>query len=281
MDARLRREVVAEAVGTYILCFFGPGSVAVAVLTGSLNGVRQVASVWGFAIALAIYAVGGISGGHINPAVTVAMAVFRPNDFPKRKIAPYVGAQMIGGMLAALTLLVLFNPTCKRFEADHGIVRGQAGSQLSAMWFGAYYPNPGAYGVDQVALDQVTTFTAFVAEAVGTAFLLFFIFALTDGRTPMAPTGAKLEPLFIGFTVAIVISILGPVTQAALNPARDLAPRIISYFAGWGSIALPGPRGCEWWLYIVAPIVGGLVGAKAYTLVAPAPLEAVFLGGER
>lgn len=264
MSPSLRREMVAEAVGMYILCFFGPGSVAAAVLVGGLAGGWQVASVWGFAIALAIYAVGGISGCHINPAVSVAMAVYRPESFPARKIGPYVAAQLLGGVLAALTLLVLFGPTCAAFEARHGIVRGEPGSQLSAMWFGEYFPNPAAYGTAAEDLAKVPLAVGFLGEFVGTAFLLFFIFALTDPKNPLAPAPVRLEPLFIGFTVAIVIAVLGPVTQAALNPARDFAPRLVAYFAGWGPIAIPGPRGCEWWLYIVAPLLGGLAGGGVY-----------------
>jgi glycerol uptake facilitator protein len=114
----------------------------------------------------------------------------------------------------------------------------------------------------------VSPANAFAAEAVGTAFLLFFVFALTDRRNPNAPSGrSNLYAYFIGFTVAIIISIVAPLTQAGLNPARDFAPRIVAYFAGWGRIAIPGPRGSEWWLYMVAPIVGGLVGAFAYDLL--------------
>lgn len=260
----LSRQMIAESIGSYILCFFGPGSVAVAVLVSGHKGLWQVASVWGFGIALAIYAVGSISGAHLNPAVTLSMALFRGKDFPAKKIAPYVAAQMVGGTLAALTLLVLFNPTCRSFEAANGIVRGAPGSQLSAMWFGEYFPNPAVYGTDAAAWAQVTVPVAFLAEALGAAFLVFFIFALTDKRNPLAPTQAKLEPFFIGFAVAAIIAILAPLTQAGLNPMRDFAPRIVAYFAGWGEIAIPGPRGCEWWLFIVAPLVGGPVGAAVH-----------------
>ena len=264
----LAGQCLSELVGTFILVFFGTGSVAAAVLTGAQQGLWQVAVVWGFAISLAIYATSAVSGTHINPAVTVAMAVLRPRDFPAKRIPAYLLSQLAGGVLASLVLLALFSGLCLRFEAAHNIVRGTPGSQLSAMWFGEYFPNPALLGTDAVALKAVSPANAFAAEAVGTAFLLFFVFALTDRRNPNAPSGrSNLYAYFIGFTVAIIISIVAPLTQAGLNPARDFAPRIVAYFAGWGHIAIPGPRGSEWWLYMVAPIVGGLVGAFAYDLL--------------
>ncbi len=264
--APLRSQMLAEALGSFVLVFFGTGSVAVAVLTGAHVGLWQVAAVWGFGIALAIYAVGAVSGAHLNPAVTIAMAVFRPSSFPARKIPPYLLSQMIGGILASLLLLGIFGPTCAHFEAKHDppIVRGAAGSQLSAMWLCEYFPNPAIYGTDPQAQAQVPPTVAFAAEVVGTAFLLFFIMALTDGCNNLAPAESRMHPFFIGFAVAIIIAIIAPLTQAALNPMRDLAPRIVAYFAGWGPIAIPGPRGMEWWLYLVAPVAGGLLGALVY-----------------
>jgi glycerol uptake facilitator protein len=266
MRSKLTGEMAAEAIGSFILVFFGTGSVAVAVLTGALDGLWQVASVWGFGIALAIYAVGAVSGAHINPAVTVAMAIFRRREFPARKIAPYIGAQMVGGILASVVLLGLFGGTCRHFERTHEppIVRGEPGSQLSAMWFGEYFPNPDIYGTDADAWAQVGPGAAFAGEAIGTAFLVFFILALTDRVNTLAPTGPNLHPFFIGFTVAAIIGVVAPLTMAGLNPMRDFAPRLVAYFAGWGEIAIPGPRGVEWWLYIVAPLVGGIAGGAVY-----------------
>jgi len=267
MKNKVFAEMTAEAVGSYILVFFGTGSVAVAVLNGAHQGLWQVASIWGFAIALAIYAVGSISGAHLNPAVTLSMAVFRKCCFPANKILPYIIAQMIGGVLASATLLVLFNATCMHFEAAHHIVRGMPGSQLSAMWFGEYFPNPAAYGTGAEGFLQVGVKTAFLAEMIGTAFLLFFIMALTDDRNHLAPQNSNMHPLFIGFAVAIIISIIAPLTQAGLNPMRDFAPRIVAYFAGWGKIAIPGPRGVDIWVYLLAPLVGGLLGSGVYQML--------------
>ena len=262
---KLLGECVAEVCGTFILCFFGPGSVAAAVLCGAQQGLWQVAVVWGFAITLAIYATSAISGAHLNPAVTIAVSIFRHVNFPARKIVPYVASQMVGAILAATVLLGLFSGVCDRFEAKNNIVRGQPGSQLSGMWFGEYFPNPAIFGTDEEAFQAVTPANAFFGELVGTSFLLFFILALTDKRNPNAPSGnSNLYAYFIGFSVAIIISIVAPLTQAGLNPARDLGPRIVAYFAGWGKIAIPGPRGVEWWLYIVAPVIGGVIGAALY-----------------
>lgn len=259
--------MLGELVGSFLLVLFGTGSVAVALLTGAHQGLWQVATVWGFAIGLTIYGVGAVSGAHLNPAVTIPMALFRPALFPWRKVGPYISAQMAGGALASLLLLGLYGATCAHFEAAKGIVRGAAGSQLSAMWFGEYFPNPGIYGTDAAAFAQVSASTAFAGEMVGTALLVFFIMALTDKCNKLAPLAASLHPFLIGFVVAVIISIEAPLTQAGLNPMRDFAPRVVAYFAGWGEIAIPGPRGCEWWLYILAPLVGGVVGAGAYRFI--------------
>jgi arsenate reductase len=107
-------------------------------------------------------------------------------------------------------------------------------------------------------------------EALGTALLLFFIFALVDRRNRDAP-GATLAPFFIGFAVAFIISVLAALTQAGLNPARDLGPRLFALPAGWGPIALPGPNGV-WWTYVVGTCVGGPIGATLYdTLIGATP----------
>ena len=102
-------------------------------------------------------------------------------------------------------------------------------------------------------------------EALGTAILMLFIFALVDRHNRDAPSG-NMAPFFIGFSVAIIISVLAPLTQAGLNPARDLGPRLFALLAGWGTIALPGPNGV-WWAYVVGPFLGGTVGATLYDVV--------------
>jgi glycerol uptake facilitator protein len=118
--------------------------------------------------------------------------------------------------------------------------------------------------------DAVTHAGAMLGEGIGTAFLAFFVFAVTDPRNAGRP-GSRLVPLLIGLTLAIVISVIAPLTQAGLNPARDFGPRLFAYFAGWGAIAIPGPRGGFFTVYILAPILGALAGAAAYQyLIRPA-----------
>ena len=165
---------VGEFVGTFILIFFGCGSVAAAVLTGAQVGVFQVAIVWGLAIATAIYLTGSLSGAHLNPAVTLAMAVF--GGFPKRRVLPYVGVQLIGALVASAFLYVIFGGSLGVYEAENGIVRGAPGSEATAMIYGEYFPNPGGQPLTEVARLKMSGGAAFFAEVVATAFLVLVNF---------------------------------------------------------------------------------------------------------
>lgn len=259
------RSCAGELVGTYILTFFGCGSVMSAVITGAQVGLWQVAVVWGLGVALAIYATAAASGAHLNPAVTLSVALRRADTFPVARVLPYWAAQLCGAFLAAATLYACFSPFIRRFEAAHRLVRGQPGSQLSAMVFGEYGPNPAIFGTAPATLTMLSPVAVMLIEALGTAILLFFIFALVDRRNRDAP-GVHLAPFFIGFSVAIIISVLAPLTQAGLNPARDFGPRLFALLAGWGTIAVPGPNGV-WWAYIVGPLLGGPIGATLYDVL--------------
>ncbi|NIM05884.1 MAG: MIP family channel protein [Armatimonadetes bacterium] len=256
----LSGQCFAEFFGTLILVFFGVGSVNTAVATGAQQGLWQVAVVWGFGIALAIYTVGAVSGAHINPAITIAMAIWR--GFPGKKVVPYILSQLAGAICGSLILFALFHGAIAHFESVQGILRGAPGSQLSGMMFGEYFPNPAIFGTTPEAFAQVSMATAMLAEAIGTALLACFVFAVTETRNPLNPR--FMAPLFIGMTVAIIISIVAPLTQAALNPARDFGPRLVSYFFGWGEIAIPGPRNGFFTVYILAPIIGAVAGAGVY-----------------
>jgi MIP family channel proteins len=249
-------------VGTFLLVLFGTGAVASSVLTGAQMGLWQVAVVWGFGITLAIYVTAAVSGAHLNPAVSLAFAIFRRQSFPLTRLVPYWIAQLVGGVLGGLAVLLFFGPFLARFETANNLVRGDPGSELSAMVFGEYFPNPAIFGTSEQAHSLISPLGAATIEAFGTAILVLVIFTLVDRRSAGIPTN-YLAPLLIGFTVAILISVFAPLTQAGLNPARDLGPRLVAFFAGWGSVAIPGPSS-GFWVYIIGPLVGGPLGAAVY-----------------
>jgi glycerol uptake facilitator protein len=261
----------AETLGTFLLIFFGCGAVHVAVLTGDLAGLGQVAMVWAIAIMLAIYCVGNISGAHINPAITLAFAVW--GKFPWRDVPGYVLSQLAGAFLAAAVLYGLFHPLLAEKERSKQVERGKPGSEITAMCYGEYFPNPGKHGGGAGSYDTavhekhnatLSEAAAFLAEFLGTAILALMVFALIDDRNAAAPQ-ARLAPVFIGITVAILICVLAPLTQACFNPARDFGPRLFAYFAGWGEIAIPGPRGLGFLtVYILAPCAGAICGGGVY-----------------
>jgi len=252
--------LVGEALGTFILVFFGCGSVATAVLTGTLVGTFQVAIVWGMGISTAIYLTGCLSGAHLNPAVTIGFAVW--TEFPWNQVPRYVAAQFIGAFLASAALYGAFHGLLEAFEAGHHIVRGGPGSEATAMIFGEFFPNPGGHALTPEARATVTLPIALFTEWLGSAILMLVILASVDGRNTSRPQ--ILTPLTIGLTVTILISLLSPVTMAAFNPARDLAPRLFSAMAGWGSI--PFTVNSSGWLtvYVLAPVIGAISGGGAY-----------------
>jgi glycerol uptake facilitator protein len=257
---RIPRWFTGEFFGTFLLVFFGCGSVCAAVTTGAQVGVFQVAIVWGLGISTAICLTGALSGAHLNPAVTVSLAVW--SDFPKRRVLPYAAAQLCGAFAAAAVLYVVFGDALRMYEKQNGIVRGQAGSEASAMVFGEFYPNPGGHPLTAEARGRMLPGAAFGAEVVGTAVLLLVVFCLTDKRNRARPRG--LIAVAIGLTVTLLISLLGPLTMACFNPDRDLGPRLFSALAGWGAVPFR-VNGPGWWtVYIVAPVLGGLLGGGIY-----------------
>jgi glycerol uptake facilitator protein len=255
------RWFTGEFFGTFLLVFFGCGSVCAAVTTGAHVGLFQVAMVWGLGIATAIYLTGALSGAHLNPAVTLSMAVW--SNFPKGRVLPYVVAQLCGAFAASAVLYFVFGDTLQAFEKEHGIMRGQAGSEASAMVFGEFYPNPGGRPLTPEARLRIRPATAFGAEAIATAVLVLVICCCTDARNKARPQ--LLTAAAIGLTVTLLISLVGPLTMACFNPARDLGPRVFSVLAGWGGMPFR-VNGSGWWtVYIVAPLLGGLLGGGIYT----------------
>lgn len=283
----LARKCFAEFLGTWLLVFLGCGVVHSAVLTGSQSGLWQVAVVWGLAVMLAIYVTGAVSGAHINPAMTVAFAV--RGRFGWSQVVPYIVAQLAGAFAAAAMLFVLFGPYLAEHEQEKHVVRGQPGSEITAMCYGEYFPNPGAldnapgpYSEDaRKKLDaMVSERTAFLAEALGTMILAVVVFAVTEGRNHVGP-GNRLTPAFIGLTVSALISVIAPLTQACFNPARDFGPRLFAYFVGWGSVAIPGPTPTAFCsVYIVAPIVGAVIGGGIFDLLLRPALSANVVNNE-
>jgi len=262
MNRRLLGECFAELAGTLFIVLFGCGSVC-STRSGAWNGVWQVAACWGFGVALAIYATADISGAHLNPAVTLAFRLMRPEGLTWTKAGLYMAFQMLGGILGGFVNLAIFDPTLKAFERENGITRGEPNSILSAMAFGEYFPNPdlskewsgGIYEDSDVHIIH-----ALFVEAWGTAVLAFMVFSFTHKDNGVFGTERAFLPFMIGCTVAVLLGLYAPITQAGWNPARDFGPRIAAAMCGWGKVAIPGNRN-GFWLYILGPFMGGPAGA--------------------
>jgi len=254
-------ECVAEFIGTFVFILFGICSVSAAAIMGAQQGLWQVAIVWGLGLALAIYATGPISGGHLNPAVSVSFALLRPKSFPILKLGPYILAQVFGAFMAGIANLVIYGNAIDYYEKENGIIRGAMGSERSAMVFGEYFPNPAVYTGNYTLYGVLG---AFFVEFFGSAVFMFLIMSLTSPALPQSFRD-NAAPFFIGFSVASLISLFAPITQACFNPARDFGPRIVAAIGGWGRIAFPGPQS-GFWIYILGPILGAPFGAAIYDL---------------
>ena len=242
------REAAAEFFGTFILIVFGVGVVAQSVL--SRNGAGSYLAInlgWGLAVMLGVYVSAGVSGAHLNPAVTLALALTR--GFPWSKVAPYVMAQMAGAFVASAIVFLTYREAFTAF--DNG-VRQIAGAQGTAGIF-ATYPQP-----------FLSTLGGFIDQVVGTALLMATILAVGDQRNN-APPGWMTPVLVAGIVVAIGVA-FGFNAGYAINPARDLGPRLFTAVAGWGSGVFSASNGW-WWVPVVAPCVGAVAGAFTYDLL--------------
>jgi glycerol uptake facilitator len=256
-------ELLAELIGTFVLISFGDGVVAMAVaaLNQSGRGTQIFAASgdwliigwgWGFAVTFGVYVAGGISGAHLNPAVTLSFAARR--DFPWRKVPGYMAAQVAGAFLGAVLVYIVYKGAIDSYERANHIVRGDPNSVPTYSIFATF---PAKY--------FATWLGPFIDQVVGTAFLVAFIFALTDERNQ--PPRANLAPLIVGFVVVAIGLSFGANAGYAINPARDFGPRLFAAIAGWGKVALPGDYGNVdgyFWIPIVGPFVGGLIGALIY-----------------
>ncbi|PIY82419.1 MAG: aquaporin [Candidatus Omnitrophica bacterium CG_4_10_14_0_8_um_filter_44_12] len=246
------KDFIGELAGTFILVFFGCGSVAVSTLFSSYNGLFQIAAIWGIGVTLAIYASRGLSCAHLNPAVSIAFVV--AGRMSPKRLPVYLSAQFLAAFFAATTLYFLFGGAIAYFETTHHIVRGSLESVSTAKMFGEYFFRSEGGGV------LIPIGVAFLAEAFGAFLLMTFIFALTEGCNVGRPH-EQLAPVFIGSAITALICIIAPLTQAGFNPARDFGPRLFAYFAGWGKVAIPGPDNGFFVVYILAPIVGGITAS--------------------
>ena len=254
---RRSREFIGETLGTFVLVLFGCGSVAVSILFDAHQGLMQVALAWGIGVMLAIYLTRHLSCAHLNPAVSLAMVV--SGRMSARRLPVYLGAQLAGAILAGLTLYALFAPSIAAYENAHGIVRGTSASIKTSMMFGEFYPNPGSKAVVSLPL-------AIGVEAFGTFLLVLMVFALTEGCNVGRPNDA-LAPVFIGLTVTSIICLIAPLTQAGLNPARDLGPRLVAWLTGWGDAAFPDRVGGFLHVYVFAPLIGGVSASLFFVRV--------------
>lgn len=265
-SSMLLYECMAEFWGTMMIVIFGVGSIHAAVVVNAHAELWHVAMMWGFGVAVAIYCTASVSGGHLNPALSLAFAIFRPNKFPWTKLGWYWLAQILGGTAGGAMNLLLYQTFIERFEGLNEIDRGSEGSELSAMVFGEYFPNPSWAQANRVGDENmnglVRPFGAFCVEAWMTGILMFVVLAVTDDKQKILPR-KELAPFIIGLLVSVLVGLYGPLTMVCVNPARDFGPRVVAAIAGWDSIAFPGPRD-GFWVYILGPMVGASLGALAY-----------------
>jgi len=243
------RELAAEFLGTFVLIVFGVAVVAQVVLgRGDTGEYLSINLGWGMAVTMGVYVAGGISGAHLNPAVTLALAVRR--DFPWSKVLPYSAAQFAGAFVASAVVFATYHESLNSFD---GGVRQIAGEQGTAGIWATY---PGVH---------LSTFPGgLVDQIVGTALLLMLIFALTDTRNT-APE-SHIAPLLVGSVVFLIGMTFGHNCGYAINPARDLGPRVFTFLAGWGSGVFT-VNDYWFWVPIVGPLIGGVLGGWIYDVL--------------
>jgi MIP family channel proteins len=248
MPKGLSRELLAEFFGTFVLIVFGVGVVAQVVLSRQTAGsFLSINVAWGLAVTMGCYVSAGVTGAHLNPAVTLALAARR--GFPWNKVLPYSLAQIAGAFVASAVVFVTYHEALNAFD---GGVRQVAGAQGTAgIW--ATYPQPFLSTFPGGVVDQV----------VGTALLVAGIFGITDSRNSPAPAG--LAPVVVGMLVVLIGATFGFNSGYAINPARDFGPRLFTFVAGWGGEVFRAGNGW-WWVPIVAPCIGGVLGGWAYDL---------------
>jgi glycerol uptake facilitator protein len=240
-------ELIGEFFGTMILILFGVGVVAQVVAGGSGFGNHDtIAWAWGFGVALGVYVAARLSGAHLNPAVTIALAAFK--GFEWRKVLPYCVAQTAGAFVAAIIVRFTYANYIDAFDPGH--------TYKSQFIFATTPLDP-----------HVSLTTAFFDQIVGTAILVFVILALTSSVNN--PPLANMGPLIIGFLVVAIGMAWGANAGYAINPARDFGPRLAEWITGYGTAwrSIQGDHPFYFWIPIVAPIIGGLIGGALWKYV--------------
>lgn len=251
-------ELLSEFLGTFVLLAFGTGVVAMAVAalpeSGRGDGITSDADWllitwgWGMAVVFGVYVAGGVSGAHLNPAVTLAFALRR--KFPWGKVPGYVIAQVLGAFTGAALVYLNYYRAIDMLAGDTPR-SGDTGTS------GIFTTGPAPY------FDNY--WGPLITEITGTALLIIIVFAVVDLMN--TPVKANLGPLVIGLGVFAIGMSFGANTGYAINPARDFGPRVFTWFEGWGSAAFPGDYGtlqAYWWVPIVAPLIGAAIGALIY-----------------
>ncbi|MEW6213142.1 MAG: MIP family channel protein [Acidobacteriota bacterium] len=248
MKSNLKREILAEFLGTFILIALGAGVVAQVVLSNNANGSYiSINIAWGIAVTMGVYVAGGVSGAHLNPAVTLALAVRR--GFPWSKVIPFSLAQIAGAFVASALVFAVYSEAFDAYDAGARVVTG---AKSTAGIF-ATYPQP-----------FLSTFGGLIDQITGTAILMLAILAITDARNN--PTAANLAPLVIGLLVVAIGMCFGFNAGYAINPARDLGPRLFTFVGGWGAEVFRA--GNYWfWVPVVGPLIGSVTGAFVYDLM--------------
>ncbi|PIK54441.1 putative aquaporin-9-like [Apostichopus japonicus] len=243
----LAREILAEFIGTWILLVFGDGVVAQTVLSRGANGsALSINWAWGMAVVMGIYFAGGISGAHINPAVTVTMATI--GRFPWKKVPFYIIAQFLGAFMAAACVFGVYHDAIQNYDGGE---RQVYGPNATAGIF-ATYPQ-----------DFLSVGSGFADQVFGTALLLACILAISDSRNGPPPPG--MGALMVGLVVFVIGMTFGFNCGYAINPARDFGPRVFTAMAGYGQEVWFTRDGKHWWwVPILGPIVGGICGALMY-----------------
>lgn len=249
------KEYLGELLGTFILVLFGCSAVAAAVVFNAFGSLLEVAIIWGIGVTVAIFATRTICPAHLNPAVSLAMALV--GNFDLKKLPAFILSQFIGAFLAGAMVYFIFGEAIQGFELSEGIVRGSLASERSAMIFGEFFPNPGFARFQSIEVGK-----AVFMEGLGTFLLVYVIFKLIEKREQVD----NLVPVLIGATVALIICLVAPFTQAGLNPARDFGPRLVAYFNGWGEAAFPAAEWSFLTVYILGPFLGALAAVGLFRI---------------